>query len=180
MVQRELEMLSDTLKQAVYVSIPKSVGDLTADVEYAESCDVSTALKTYPIVVTIRYFGEVTDSTTPANRLYLIERDGNNVVETRGETERATLSISVFAAGNTHTARKNIDTYLSELLVWYMRDLPRIVQVSGRGGITDLSDIENTLRKDIDIFIRYRVTYPMTVPVVSSAQHTLNIQTRNL
>ncbi len=168
-------MITDTLKQAIFVSIPKSVGNLTANVEYADTCDVTKVLKSAPIAVTIRYFGEVTDSTTPANRLYLIERDGDNIIETRGETERATLSISVFAAGNTHTARKNIDSYLSELMVWYMRDLPQIVQVTGRGGITDLSDLETTLRKDVDIFIRYKLTYLTSTPAVSSAQHTLNL-----
>ena len=60
-------------------------------------------------------------------------------------------------------------------MVWYMRDLPQIVQVTGRGGITDLSDLETTPRKDVDIFIRYKLTYRMTVPAVSSAQHTLNL-----
>ncbi|PKG31718.1 hypothetical protein, partial [Methanoregula sp.] len=98
-------MISENDKAAVFQSIPKEivVGEETYDVyvDYASRCKVSENLKDYPLVVTIRYFGDHRDEVaSPTNNLLRKETVGANIRYVKGEIEQATLSINVQARHN--------------------------------------------------------------------------------
>jgi len=177
-------MLS-SLKQQIFQSLPKSalIGSVEyqAWVDYADRINVTEKLKDYPIVVTLRYFADRRDERhTPANQLFRKDVVGQDIQYTRGERAVVTLSINVHARGNANIQAADIvDAYMDQLLVWYLRDLPSIagIEVAGRSEINDLTYLADmTVRRQLDIVIRYDVQYQETVTTIETVEHTTDIQ----
>ena len=164
-------MLSAADKKAIFLSIPKALGESDVFVEYADRCNVSHELKTCPIVVTLSYFGDRPDKArTPSNHLLAVQRTTNDVVQTKGEYQQVTLSLNVYAAGSTsQPAGDVIDAYLQQLQVWVLQGLPGIVEVVDKTGISDLSFLETSAeRRNFDVYIRTTVSYSETKPAINS------------
>jgi len=171
-------MLSAADKKSIFLSIPKALGESDVFVEYADRCNVSHELKSCPIVVTLRYFGDRPDkSRTPSNHLLAVQRTTNDIVQTKGEYQQVTLSLNVYAVGTTsQRAGDIIEAYLQLLQVWVLRDLPAIVEVVDKTGITDLSHLESSVeRRSFDIYIRTTVSYTETKQAVNSAELDLSL-----
>lgn len=162
--------------QEIFRSVPKLLDAEDVYVEYSDRCIISDKLKTYPIVVTLRYFGNRTDQArTPVNHILDVTRYDDDLIYTKGEIEQTTLSINVYAVDTaTEKACDIIDRYLKQLKIWALRDLPEIVEVVSRTGISDLSYLENSSqRRNLDIIFRSEFSYEETVDAVRSIDFTL-------
>jgi len=175
-------MLPITIRTAIFRSLPRtvSIGTETLDVhlEYADRANVTTALQEHDIVVTLRYFADRPDrAATPANRVFRRETVGDDVRYIKGERAQVTLSIQVHATDT--PARHGDDlvgAYLALLQVWYLRDLPAIVEVVDRSEIPDLSYLDDHRRRGMDIFLRYPITYTETVPSIETVEHDVVVE----
>lgn len=175
-------MLSSTIRKWIFQSLPKSVVvgsiEYQAWVDYADRINVAEKLKEYPIAVTLRYFADRRDNrNSPANRLLRKVAD-QDIRYTKGERAVITLSINVHAANSPAIPAADIvDAYMTQLLTWYLRDLAEIegIEVAGRGEVRDLSYLEGGVRRQLDIFIRYRIEYEETIPTIETVEKTLQI-----
>ena len=64
-------------------------------------------------------------------------------------------------------------------MVWYLRDLPNIdgIEVVGRSEVRDLSYLEDgSQRRQLDIFIRYRIEYSEVVTTIETLEHSTDVQ----
>ncbi len=175
-------MLSTTTRTAIFRSLPRtpSIGNdpLGIYIDYADRVNVTAALQAHDIVVTLRYFADRPDrGATPANRVFRREIVGDDVRYIKGERAQVTLSIQVHAT--TTSARPGGDlvtAYLAALQVWYLRDLPAIVEVVGRSEIPDLSYLDDHRRRGMDVHLRYPITYDQTVPSIDTVRHDVDIE----
>ena len=175
-------MLPITIRTAIFRSLPRtvSIGTETLDVhlEYADRANVTTALQEHDIVVTLCYFADRPDrAATPANRVFRRETVGDDVRYIKGERAQVTLSIQVHATDT--PARHGDDlvgAYLALLQVWYLRDLPAIVEVVDWSEIPDLSYLDDHRRRGMDIFLRYPITYTETVPSIETVEHDVVVE----
>jgi hypothetical protein len=177
-------MLVD-LKKQIFQSLPKSVtiNNTVFDtwVDYADRINVSEKLKNYPLVATLRYFADRRDERhSPANQLFDKAVVDPDIVYTWGERAQITLSMNVHAKGDvTLTAADMVDAYMDELLIWYLRDLPGIegIEVVGRSDINDLTYLTDgkTVRRQLDVFIRYGIEYQETVTTIETVEHTTEV-----
>lgn len=179
-------MLPSAIKKQIFQSIPKSVvvGSVEYKVwaDYADRINVSDKLRdpNYHIVVTLRYFADRRDEKhSPANQLFKKEIN-EDIQYTKGERAIVTLSINVHAKGDVSIlAADIIDAYIDQLLIWYLRDLPEIegIEVAGRSEINDLSYLEDgSVRRQLDILIRYRMNYQETVKTIETVEHTTEVK----
>lgn len=174
-------MLSASIKQQIFKSLPKSV-TLSGNVfdvwiDYSDRINVSKKLKEYPVVVTLRYFADRKDS--PANQLFKKEIVDPDIQYTRGERTVVTLSINVHARSKSIPAADIVDAYMDRLLLWYLKDLTAIdgIEVAGRSEVNDLSYLsDNTVRRQLDVFIRYIIGYQETITTVDTVEHTIDVQ----
>lgn len=157
-------MLSADLKAAIFKSIPKELDEMNVFVEYSDRCNVSHKLKDYPVVITLRYFGDRPDkSRTPVNHIMEVGRTENEIIYIKGESQQVTLSINVYAADSSEKkAADIIDAYMQQLQVWTLRDLPGIVEVVDKTGVSDLSYLDATERRNLDVYIRHFISYEKT------------------
>jgi hypothetical protein len=175
-------MLPAATRTAIFTSLPRTVtldnDQLDIYIDYADRVNVTKALKEHDIVVTLRYFADRPDvAATPANRVFRREVVGDDVRYTRGERARVTLGIQVHAADTPARPGDDLVTaYLAALQVWYLRDLPAIVEVVGRSEIPDLSYLDDHRRRGMDIFLRYAVTYTETVPSIETVEHDVAVE----
>jgi len=175
-------MLPVTIRTAIFRSLPRtlSIGTETLDVhlEYADRATVTAALQAHDIVVTLRYFADRPDrAATPANRVFRHEIVGGDVHYIKGERAQVTLSIQVHATDTpTRPGDDLVDTYLALLQVWYLRDLPAIVEVVGRSEIPDLSYLDDHRRRGMDISLRYPITYTEIVPSIETVEHDVAVK----
>ena len=175
-------MLPAATRTAIFRSLPRTLtlGTETLDVhlEYADRVNVTTALQEHDIVVTLRYFADRPDwAATPANRLFRREVVGDDVRYIKGERAQVTLSIQVHAADTPARPGDDlVDAYLALLQVWYLRDLPAIVEVVDRSEIPDLSYLDDHRRRGMDIFLRYPITYDETVPSIETVEHDVAVE----
>lgn len=175
-------MLPVTIRTAIFRSLPRTLtlGTETLDVhlEYADRVNVTKALQEHDIVVTLRYFADRPDrAATPANRVFRRDVIGDDVRYTRGERAQVTLSIQIHAADTPARPGDDLVTaYLAALQVWYLRDLPAIVEVVGRSEIPDLSYLDSHRRRGMDIFLRYPITYEEIVPSIDAIEHDVTVE----
>ena len=175
-------MLPITIRTAIFRSLPRtvSIGTETLDVhlEYADRANVTTALQEHDIVVTLCYFADRPDrAATPANRVFRRETVGDDVRYIKGERAQVTLSIQVHAADTPARPGDDlVDAYLALLQVWYLRDLPAIVEVVDWSEIPDLSYLDDHRRRGMDIFLRYPITYTETVPSIETVEHDVVVE----
>lgn len=167
-------VLPAATRTAIFRSLPRTVAldndPLDILIDYADRINISKALKDQAIAVTLRYFADRPDlGATPANRLFRREVVGDDVRYTRGERAQVTLSIQVHAADTPARPGDDLVTaYLAALQIWYLRDLPDIVEVVGRSEIPDLSFLDDHRRRGMDVFLRYPITYTETVPSIDT------------
>jgi hypothetical protein len=175
-------MLSTTTQNAIFRSLPRtpSIGNdpLGIYIDYADRVNVTAALQAHDIVVTLRYFADRPDrGATPANRVFRREVVGDDVRYTRGERAQVTLSIQIHAADTPARPGDDLlDAYLAALQVWYLRDLPAIVEVVGRSEVPDLSYLDDHRRRGMDVFLRYPITYDETVPSIDTIEHDVAVE----
>ncbi len=169
-------MLSSELKTAIFKSIPKQLDEINVCVEYSDRCNVSHKLKEYPVVVTLRYFGARTDkSRTPVNHIIGVEKTDDEIVYTKGEYQQVTLSINVYAADSSgRKATDIIDDYMQQLQLWVLRDLPELVEVVDKTGVTDLSFLDTAERRNMDIILRNSVVYLQNISKSSEVNFKIN------
>ncbi|MBN2734726.1 MAG: hypothetical protein JXQ82_07720 [Methanomicrobiaceae archaeon] len=170
-------MISAELKAAIFKSIPKQLNTQNVFVEYSDRCNVSHKLKDYPVVVTLRYFGNRTDkSRTPANHIMEVERTEDEIIYTKGEYQQVTLSINVYAADTSgKKAADIIDDYMQLLQVWTLRDLPGVVEIVDKTGVSDLSYLDSGERRNLDIYIRHSVSYDKTEQAINSLESDFSL-----
>lgn len=175
-------MLPAATRTAIFASLPRTVtlenDPLDIYIDYADRINVTKALKEHDIVVTLRYFADRPDrAATPANRVFRREVVGDDVCYTRGERAQVTLSIQVHAAATPARPGDDLlDAYLAPLQIWYLRDLPAIVEVVGRSEIPDLSTLDDHCRRGMDIFLRYPITYNEIVPSIDTIEHDVAVE----
>ena len=175
-------MLPAATRTAIFRSLPRTLtlGTETLDVhlEYADRVNVTTALQEHDIVVTLRYFADRPDvAATPANRVFRREVVGDDVRYTRGERARVTLGIQVHAADTPARPGDDlVDAYLAALQIWYLRDLPDIVEVVGRSEIPAIFTLDDHCRRGMDVFLRYPITYDETVPSIDTIEHDVAVE----
>ena len=175
-------MLPAATRTAIFASLPRapSIGNDTLDVhlEYADRANITKALQEHDIVVTLRYFADRPDrAATPANQVFRREVVGDDVCYTRGERAQVTLSIQVHAADTPARPGDDLlEAYLAALQIWYLRDLPAIVEVVDRSGIPDLSYLDNHRRRGMDVFLRYPITYEEIVPSIETIKHDVAVE----
>ena len=175
-------MLPAATRTAIFRSFPRTVAldndQLATYIDYADRVNVTAALQEHDIVVTLRYFADRSDiSATPANRVFRRETVGDDVRYIKGERAQVTLSIQIHAADTPARPGDDLlDAYLAALQVWYLRDLPAIVEVVGRSEVPDLSYLDDHRRRGMDIFLRYAVTYTETVPSIETVEHDVAVE----
>ncbi len=175
-------MLPSIIRTAIFRSLPRtpSIGNDPLDIyiDYADRVNVTTALQHHDIAITLRYFADRPDrAATPANRLFRRDVIGDDVRYTRGERAQVTLSIQIHAADTPARPGDDLVTaYLAALQVWYLRDLPAIVEVVGRSEIPDLSYLDSHRRRGMDIFLRYPITYEEIVPSIDAIEHDVTVE----
>lgn len=176
-------MISSSVKNQVFQGIPKSVildgTQYDAWIDYSDRVNVSEKLKDYPLVVTLRYFADRRDeANSPPNQVFKKEVADQDIEYTKGERAQVTLSINVHAGDEADLpAAILIDAYLELLHVWYLRDLPEVVKVVGRGEVADLSYLEDrSERRQLDIYLRYSVTYQESSNTIETVEHTSEVQ----
>lgn len=172
-------MLPSTTRTAIFTSLPRILADDTSVwIDYARRCNVTQKLTDWPVVVTLRYFADRSDtSATPANRVFRREIVGDNVRYTKGERAQVTLGIEVHAAATpVRPGDDLVSAYLADLQVWYLRDLPGIVEVVGRSEIPDLTAIDDHRRRGMDVHLRYPILYTETVPSIDTVKHDVDIE----
>jgi len=175
-------MLPASMKKEIFLSVPRNLtfggSPLTVLVEYADRANVSEMLESNDIVVTLRYFADRPDAAaSPTNGLFKKEVSGADIVYTRGERDVVTLSVNVHAHDT--PARKADDVlhdYLNLLQLWIVRDLPEILQVIDRTGVTDLTWLDGTSRRAIDIIVRYSLTYRETVGTIDTVDEEVTVE----
>ncbi|MDD4255349.1 MAG: hypothetical protein PHP59_08240 [Methanofollis sp.] len=164
-------MIDQDTRRAIFQALPKEVvlglESHAIIVEYASVADVSSLLKTYPLAVTLRYFGDrLDDARTSATRLLSQIVADDHLSYLRGEHTLETLSINVHARApvTDYTAEDIIHAYLDALQIWILRDLPKIIGVDGRSSVSDLSYLEEgTQRRQVDVYLRSSITWVETV-----------------
>lgn len=178
-------MIPEVLQQAIFKSIPKEVvyadKAYSVGVEYAEMAQVSDMLKDYPLVLTLRYFGEApVPSLTPSNRILEIDTSETMVSYRTGEMEKCVLSMNVYSHPDEKLAKGTlIRAYLEELIGWYYQDLKQYTSVLGRSPIDDLSFLsEGSLRKHMDVEVVYPVGYLAKYDTIADVDPTLEIKDR--
>lgn len=175
-------MLPATTRTAIFASLPRTVAldndQLATYIDYADRVNVTTALQEHDIVVTLRYFADRPDrAATPANRVFRRETVGDDVRYIKGERAQVTLGIQVHAADTPARPGDDlVDAYLAALQVWYLRDLPAIVEVVGRSEIPDLSYLDSHRRRGMDIYLRYPITYEEIVPTIETIEHDVTVE----
>jgi len=105
-------MIPVALQKQIYQSIPQSatIGPTgptcAAKIAWADTIDISSALKTSPIAVSVRISGDTPDNdwTTPG-MLANIQQNTDTQTRTRRQYRRATLTLSVHAAGYRYTTQ---------------------------------------------------------------------------
>jgi len=175
-------MLPAATRTAIFTSLPRTVtldnDQLDIYIDYADRVNVTKALKEHDIVVTLRYFADRPDvAATPANRVFRREVVGDDVRYTRGERARVTLGIQVHAADTPARPGDDlVDAYLAALQIWYLRDLPDIVEVVGRSEIPAIFTLDDHCRRGMDVFLRYPITYDETVPSIDTIEHDVAVE----
>lgn len=182
-------MIDSDTRRAIFQALPKEVvlgpESHALTVEYASAADVSTLLRAYPLVVTLRYYGDRTDEArTPSTRLLSISSSDEGLAYLKGERTLETLSINVHARSPIrqteyylpwvayfidYTAEDIIHAYLDALQVWILRDLPKIIGVDGRSSVSDLSYLEEgTQRRQVDVYLKSSISWEETVGIVET------------
>ncbi len=175
-------MLPTATRTAIFTSLPRTVtldnDQLDIYIDYVDRINVTKALKDHDIVVTLRYFADRPDrAATPANRVFRRETVGDDVRYIKGERAQVTLSIQIHAADTpVRPADDLVTAYLAALQVWYLRDLPAIVEVVGRSEIPDLSYLDSHRRRGMDIYLRYPITYEEIVPTIDVIEHDVTVE----
>lgn len=175
-------MLPAATRTAIFASLPRTVtlekDPLDIYIDYADRINITKALQEHDIVVTLRYFADRPDrAATPANRVFRRETVGDDVRYIKGERAQVTLSIQVHAADTPARPGDDlVDAYLALLQVWYLRDLPAIVEVVGRSEIPDLSYLDSHRRRGMDVFLRYPITYEEIVPSIDTIEHDVAVE----
>lgn len=175
-------MLPAATRTAIFASLPRTVSlekdPLDIYIDYADRINVTKALKDHDIVVTLRYFADRPDvAATPANRVFRRETVGDDVRYIKGERAQVTLGIQILAADTlVRPGDDLVSAYLAALQVWYLRDLPAIVEVVGRSEIPDLSYLDSYRRRGMDIFLRYPITYEEIVPSIDAIVHDVTAE----
>lgn len=175
-------MLPAATRTAIFRSFPRTVAldndQLATYIDYADRVNVTAALQEHDIVVTLRYFADRPDvAATPANRVFRREVVGDDVRYTRGERAQVTLSIQVHAAGTPARPGDDlVDAYLAALQIWYLRDLPDIVEVVGRSEIPAIFTLDDHCRRGMDVFLRYPITYEEIVPSIDAIEHDVTVE----
>ena len=177
-------MLPSAVKQQIFQSLPKSVivgsTEYQAWVDYADRINISEKLRDSNIVVTLRYFADRRDDRhSPANQLFrkVTEQD---IIYTKGERAQITLSINVHTRGDVNVPPAEIlDAYMDQILLWYLRELPEIsgLEVVSRSDVSDLTYLGDgkTPRRQLDVFIRYKVEYEEVIPTIETVEHTTEV-----
>lgn len=176
-------MIPQTLKNQVFLSVPRTLDDQSILVEYADRVNVSTALDDHEIVVTLRYFADRPDApASPLNRVFSVDLvdAGEGLSDyqyTRGARNRTTLSLNVYARTTAALPADDVlHDYLSALQVWALRDLPEILDVVDLTGVIDLTDQDGTSRRGIDLIVRYPLTWTDTVTTIDDVQEEVSVE----
>lgn len=149
-----------------------NVGDQIhiAKVEWRETADINSMLKSRPIAVTLKISGDTPDAEwSSPGMLDKTICNGDTSIITRKQYRRATLSLAVYAVSIATTdAEDIIDAYIEALQKWSMSDLRDIITVVGEGDVQDLSYLENTAaRREMIIYVRYPQSIDETVDNIS-------------
>lgn len=177
-----ITVLPATTRTAIFRSLPRtlSIGNDPLDIyiEYADRANITKALQEHGIVVTLRYFADRPDrAATPANQVFRREVVGDDVCYTRGERAQVTLSIQVHAADTPARPGDDLlEAYLAALQIWYLRDLPAIVEVVDRSEIPDLTAIDDHCRRGMDVHLRYPIAYEEIVPSIETIEHDVAVE----
>jgi len=169
-------MTSTLDQEAIFKSLPKSVvigrAVYQVRIEYADrGKTVNEILKTSPVAVTLRYYADHQDKeATPGNRQLGRSIVNNDVQYNIGQKRQVTLSVNVFVTDSeTVPADTVITAYAEQLTIWVLKDLPAIVAVVDDTGISDLTYLENGLkRRQMDVILRYESSYTKTVKTIDT------------
>ena len=183
-------MLSETLKNAIFQSIPKTItigaDVLTIHVDYTDKIEnISKQLKTTPIVIALKYFGDHRSTTeSPANDLMNVDNDGTDGILTKGERDLVTLSININAVDNEgasfHHRGEIVEAVASQMKLWQLRDLDAIdgIATRERAEVSDKSFMmdDSIERRHMDIFLLYEFTYQEVKNTIEIINETVDIQ----
>jgi|Deesub1362B_J571_1020462.scaffolds.fasta_scaffold00525_23 hypothetical protein len=175
-------MLPSSLKKEIFKSLPKQVtignDTLSIYVDYADRVNVSEKLRSYPVVLTLHYFGDRrSDVESPLNDILEITSDGVDVIYTKGERERITLRINIHAKDHRgaefHHRSDVVDAVVDELLLWYLKlNIPGIA-TRGRSEVAALDFLagDGIARRRIDFYLAYTLSYQETVTTIETINY---------
>ena len=165
-------MIPSDVKEAIFQSIPNLLDTINVCVKYADRCDVALELQTYPVVATVRYSGDKTDKIrTPVNHILDVQKENGEITYTMGEFRQATISLAVYAVDYGEIpAGGLLDDYILLLQAWALKDLPGIVEIAERKGISDISESGDALTRNFDVVIRTALTYEKVDPAAASIE----------
>ena len=151
-------MLPDTIRRAIFTTIPREAHGKTAAVAWADIADITAMLRKSPISITLALSSDMVDgSWTSATRLRAVAYEQDRQIHTRGQYRIVTLTINVHT--RTNTGADIIDAYMEELQTWALNTLPDCVNVAGDNGVLDLSFLEaGMLRRQTSFALRYLQT----------------------
>lgn len=177
-------MISDAIKDAIFVSIPKTVtmGDdtLTVHVEYADRMTEPYGSSSYPLT-TISYFADTKDvGSSPLNQMVAAEivssGEDEDQRETKGKRKRVTLSLHCSAINESGHHRNDIvDQMISDLETWIMKTLPDALDdlhavVIDEMAIPRMDSVEgdSVAHGVFDVVMLYAFTYTEDYPNVET------------
>lgn len=173
-------MIPDLIQKAVFASIPRSVsvGETVYTVEVQEvgQARIDTMLQKADIAAEVVFFGETEDTEkSPVNKNMGVRYNeaAHTQEQDTGFYEECTVSITVYVPRDeTKDVAAILKAYLNRLsILWYLRDLPQIVDVIGCTVSPDLTFTEtDTLKRAADIQIRYQVGYTETVGCIETVE----------
>ena len=164
-------MLPETVREAIFTTIPREALGKTAAIEWADLADIPAALRRHPIVVSLRISSDVVDGRwTSASRLAGIEHGTDDQAHTHDQYRLATLTIDVHARTRSGSISgvDLIDAYMDGLQIWALAALPNYVNVAADNGTLDLSYLEmNAERRQTSFLLRYHQAAARTLPNIN-------------
>lgn len=171
--------MNTELKKQIFTSFVNAMQDenYSVWVDYADRINVSRRLKENDVVITLAFFGDVRDNKhSPCNKLLAVENLENCDIKYHlGERRRVTLSINVHSNLKNEPAMDIVDHFINKAMVWYLKDLSKIVEIVYATEVKDLSFIDGIARKQFDVTVRYTVEYEEVVPSIQTVRGMIDV-----